>query len=107
MFLDECSRVYQATLHIVLMDNGSCHTATSLVIPHHVVCLFLPPDSPERNPIERRWRDMTDRLAWMLAGPLTALEHLVARLITDSTKAARRSLTSYPYLAEAVKAVSS
>jgi hypothetical protein len=43
MFLDEVSHVYQATLNLVLMDNGRCQTATSLVIPHTVGCLFLPP----------------------------------------------------------------
>jgi transposase len=107
LFLDEFSRVYQETLNIVLMDNGSCHTAKSLVIPHNVVCLFLPPYSPELNPIERVWQDMKDQLAWILAGTLAELEHHVARLITDYTKAALRSLTSYPYFVGAVNAVSS
>jgi putative transposase len=43
IFLNEFSHCYQETLNIVLMDNGSCHTAKSLVSPHKVVCLFLPP----------------------------------------------------------------
>lgn len=105
MFLDEFSHVYQETLNIVLMDNGSCHTAKSLVIPHNVVCLFLPPYSPELNPIERLWRDMKDQLAWLLVGTLAELEHHVEMLITHYTKAAIRSLTSYPYFVDAVNAV--
>jgi hypothetical protein len=107
VFLDEFSHVYQETLNIVLMDNGSCHTAKSLVIPHNVVCLFLPPYSPELNPIERVWQDMKDQLAWMLAGTLAELEHHVEMLITDYTKAALRSLTSYPYFVQAVNAICS
>jgi hypothetical protein len=43
MCLKGLSHGYQETLNSVLMDNGSGHTATSLVIPHKVVCLFLPP----------------------------------------------------------------
>lgn len=43
IFLDEFAHHYRDTLNIVLMDNGSCHKAKALVIPEHVVCLFLPP----------------------------------------------------------------
>jgi putative transposase len=83
LFLDEFSHVYQETLNIVRRDNGSCHTAKSLVIPPNVVCLFFPPDSPELHPIERVWQEMKDPLAWMLAGTLAELEHHVERLIPD------------------------
>ena len=43
IFLHEFADHYRDTLNIVLMDNGSCHKAKSLMIPSHVVCLFLPP----------------------------------------------------------------
>jgi hypothetical protein len=43
IFLNEFAHYYQDTLNIVLMDNGSCHKAKSLVIPANVVCLFFPP----------------------------------------------------------------
>lgn len=43
IFLNEFAHYYPDTLNIVLMDNGSCHTAKSLVLPVNVVCLFFPP----------------------------------------------------------------
>jgi transposase len=52
------------------MDNGNCHTAKSLVIADKVVCLFLPPYSPEINPIERLWQDVKAQLAWLVATAL-------------------------------------
>jgi transposase len=107
MVLNEFSHGYQDTLDIILMDNGSCHTAKSLGIPPNAVCLFLPPYSPELHPIERLWREMKDRLAWMLVGTLAELEHHVEMLITHYAKAAIRSLTSYPYFVDAVNAVCS
>jgi DDE superfamily endonuclease len=107
MLLDEFSHVYQETLNLVLTDNGRCHTAKSLVIPHTVVCLFLPPYRPELNPIERLWRDMKEQPAWLLVGTLPELEHHVEMLSTHYTKAAIRSLTSYPYFVDAVNAVCS
>jgi transposase len=66
IFLNEVAHQYQETLHIVLMDNGSCHTAKSLLMPENIVCLFLPPYSPELNPIERLWQEVKAQLAWVV-----------------------------------------
>jgi hypothetical protein len=74
IFLNEFSHSYQETLNMILMDHGSCHQAKSLVLPDHVVCLFLPPYSPELNPIERLGRDLQDRLAWVRFTQLEELE---------------------------------
>jgi hypothetical protein len=60
ILLQECAHRYHDTLNRVLMDHGSGHTAKSLGTPANVVCLFIPPYSPERNPIERLWREMKD-----------------------------------------------
>jgi transposase len=105
IFLDEFAHSFQGTLNIVLMDNGSCHKAKSLVIPANVVCLFFPPYSPELNPIERLWRDMKDQLAWVLATTIEELEHDVAAIIRHYARAAIRSLTSYPYFVQATNAL--
>ena len=105
IFLNELAHQYQDTLNLLLMDNGSYHKAKSLVIPDNVVCLFLPPYSPELNPIERLWRDLKDRLAWVLVAQIEALEHHVETLIRQYSKAAIQSLTSYPYFIHAVNAL--
>jgi transposase len=105
IFLNEFADHYQDTLNIVLMDNGSCHKAKSLMIPSNVVCLFLPPYSPELNPLERLWQDMKAQLAWVLAAQIDELEHRVALIIRQYSKAALQSLISYPYFVQAVNAL--
>jgi transposase len=40
---------------IVLMDKAGWHTASDLVVPENLSLVFLPPYSPELNPIERLW----------------------------------------------------
>jgi transposase len=107
IFLDEFAHHYQETLNIVLMDNGSCHTAKSLVMPENLACLFLPPYSPELNPIERLWQDVKAQLAWVLTAALDELEDHVGRVITQYSKAALQTLTSYPYFVQAVNALDS
>jgi putative transposase len=107
IFLNEFSHSYQETLHIVLMDNGSCHKANSLVIPDNVVCLFFPPYSPELNPIERLWQDVKAQFAWVVTAAIEEWEHRVEMIITQYAKTAIRSLTSYPYFVHALNAVCS
>jgi transposase len=107
IFLNEFAQHYQKTLNIILMDNGSCHTAKSLMIPENIVCLFLPPYSPELNPIERLWQDVKAQLAWVAAAAIEELEHRVERILTHYSQATIRSLTAYPYFVRAVNAVSS
>jgi transposase len=107
IFLDEFADHYQDTVNIVLMDNGSCHKAKGLIIPDNVVCLFMPPYSPELNPIERLWRDMKDQLAWVLAAQIEELEHRVEIIIRQYSKATLQSLTAYAYFVQAVNALCS
>jgi len=107
IFLKEFAHHYQNALNIVLLDNGSCHQAKSLVIPDNVVCLFLPPYSPELNPIERLWQDVKAQLAWVLAVRIEELEQQVETIIRQYSKAAIRSLTAYPYVVQAVNALHS
>jgi transposase len=107
IFLNEFAHQYQETVNIVLMDNGSCHTAKSLVIPENMVCLFLPPYSPELNPIERLWQDVKAQLAWVLSPQIEALEDQVETIIRQYAKATIHSLTSYPYFVQAVNALCS
>jgi putative transposase len=107
IFLNEFGHQYQDSLNIVLMDNGRCHTAKSLVIPANLVCLFLPPYSPELNPIERLWQDVKAQLAWVLPTRIEALESQVETIIRHYTTAAMQSLTSYPYFVQAVNALCS
>ena len=42
----------------MVLDNGRFHQAKSLEIPENIVFVFLPPYSPELNPIERLRQDM-------------------------------------------------
>jgi len=89
----------------MLMDNRSCHKAQSLMITANVVYLFVPPYSPELNPIERLWQEMKAQLAWILAAAIDELEHHVETIIRRYSKAVLHALTSYPYFVRAINAL--
>jgi transposase len=41
---------------IMVLDNAGWHVARSLKVPPNLTLLFLPPYSPELNPVERLWQ---------------------------------------------------
>ena len=55
-FLEVFGESLSADEHAVLvMDNAGWHHSKGLTIPENVTPLYLPPYSPELNPIERLW----------------------------------------------------
>jgi hypothetical protein len=102
IYLDEFSKAYADSFNVMLLDRGKFHQAKSLRIPHNIAFVFLPPYSPELNPIERLWEDIKAEIADELYPTIQALMDRVASIIKRYAKAAIQSLTSYPYLIEAV-----
>lgn len=107
VFIDGFAAAYPDTLNLVVLDNSRCHTAKGVCVPENVRFVFLPPYSPELNPIERFWRDLKDHLAWLQFTDLADQHDFVGALLRAYTPAAIQSLTGYTYFVEAVNALSS
>jgi transposase len=102
LFLAELAQAVAPGAHaVVLMDKAGWHIADELVVPANVTPVFLPPYSPELNPIERLWLYLKDN----------QLSHCVFDTTSDIidaccdawngllTETGRiRSLCSYPWL---------
>jgi hypothetical protein len=98
-FLGELAAAYPAERVILVVDNAGWHRARDLAVPANVILWFLPPHSPELNPVERLWHWLRDQhtrgvlfhdreaLATTLCQALTALMDDPARV---------RSLTGGP-----------
>ncbi len=55
-FLGVLSREVDAgDLVVLIMDRAGWHRSKRLVVPKNIVVLYLPPYSPELNPVERLW----------------------------------------------------
>lgn len=107
VFLDAFASAYPDTLNLVVLDNSRCHTAKAVQVPENVRFVFLPPYSPELNPIERLWRDLKDHLAWLHFPDLAIQQDFVGALLRRYTPGMIQSLTAYSYFVEAVNALSS
>ena len=85
-FLEKFSEAFPESLNLLVLDNGRFHQAKSLKIPENVVLLFLPPYSPELNPIERLYQDIKAKL---FTQPYEALEDIRFQSHRDTSKLLR------------------
>lgn len=105
VFIAALAVAYPDTLNLIVLDNSRCHSAKDVRVPDNIQFVFLPPDSPELNPIERLWRDLKDRLAWLHFPDLPAQQEFVGAFVRTYTPTMIQSLTGYSYFVEAVNAL--
>ncbi len=106
LFLNALSTARPDTLNVLLLDNSRCHTSQDLVVPANVVLLFQPPYAPELNPAERVWEALKDALAWACFADLAALQARVIAIVQTWDAQLLRSLTAYPFIMDAINALS-
>jgi len=55
VFLRELAKEYPDDFLLIVMDGASWHKAKGLQMPDNIKLLYLPPATPEMNPIEQIW----------------------------------------------------
>jgi transposase len=102
LWLDHFAQAFPASLNLLVLDNGAFHKAHALQWPSNVAPVFLPPYSPDLNPIERLWRELKAQLADAVAQSLDELSETVCRLLQHYAHAGLKSLTGCAYFVQAV-----
>ena len=60
-FLRQVSQDYPDDYMLLVMDNAIWHKSSTLEIPSNVELAFIPPYTPEMNPIEQVWKEIRKR----------------------------------------------
>ena len=55
IYLQELSKEFPDDKIVLIMDGAGWHKSKSLNIPDNIDIIYLPPYSPELNPVERLW----------------------------------------------------
>lgn len=61
LFLKELSEQYSEDMILLCCDGAAWHTSKTLLVPENIVLFFLPPYTPEMNPIEQIWKEIRKR----------------------------------------------
>ena len=60
-FLRQVSQAYPDDYMLLVMDNAIWHKSSILEIPSNIELAFIPPYTPEMNPIEQVWKEIRKR----------------------------------------------
>jgi putative transposase len=58
VFLSELSARYPDDVILLVTDGASWHRSEGIQIPENIELFFLPPATPEMNPIEQIWKEI-------------------------------------------------
>jgi len=101
IFLDEVSARHPDARLVMVLDGGGWHKADALQVPKNMRLIFLPPYSPELNPVEHIWDELREKSFGNLAFySLDALEdHLAVALRTLEQDTPRvESIVAWPWI---------
>jgi len=60
-FLQDLSSQFPRSLILLALDGASWHKSKGLIIPDNIRLFYLPPATPEMNPIEQIWKEIRKR----------------------------------------------
>lgn len=58
MFLEELSKKYSDDIILLCCDGAAWHKSKSLQVPDNIILFYIPPYTPEMNPIEQIWKEI-------------------------------------------------
>lgn len=99
VFLRHLSDTYIHDKIILVCDGAAWHKAKALKIPDNIRLLFLPPATPEMNPIEQIWKEIRKR--GFRNEIFKTLEHVIGRLcdtICSLSKDVIKSITGRDWI---------
>ena len=61
LFLEELSKQYPDDIIILCLDGAAWHKSNMMNLPYNIRLVYIPPYTPEMNPIEQIWKEIRKR----------------------------------------------
>jgi len=98
-FLAELSKQFPNDYILLCGDRASWHRAKDLVIPENIELFFIPPYTPEMNPIEQIWRELrTCGFKNTLFASLQKVEEMLCKVIRSLSADTVQAITGRDWL---------
>ena len=92
-YLKDLSEIYNHYRIVLCTDNAGWHISSGLIVPENVVFLYLPPYSPQLNPVEHVWS--TTKYGCLANWPAPDVDTLHDRVETElSLQSKNRAILS-------------
>ena len=98
LFLAEMSKELGESEALIIMDGAGWHKSKDLEIPKNITIKYLPPYSPELNPVERIWLYIKQNtIKNKIYEDLSALEDVVCDFIKNLSLEQIKNICNYNY----------
>lgn len=99
IYLDEFSKTIGSNKILLIMDQAGWHKSKALIVPDNIIIWYLPPYSPELNPIERLWKQIKQNTLYnRLYTSLNQLENAVQKYFDTFTNEMLAQLCACSYI---------
>lgn len=99
IFLEQMSKELGDKKAFLVMDCASWHKSKGLKIPENITIIYLPPYSPELNPVERLWQYIKHNiLRNKIYDTIDMLKEVLSEFICNIEKSSIRTICSVNYL---------
>lgn len=98
-FLEQLSLEFPNDFIVLVCDGAAWHKSKSLIIPDNMELVFIPPYTPEMNPIEQIWKELRSR--GFCNEAFTSLQKVMDRLclvIRNLSKETVKSITGRQWI---------
>ena len=92
IFLQELSKRYPDDTILLCCDGAAWHKSDALRLPDNIKLFFLPPYTPEMNPVEQIWKEL--RRIGFRNEVFATLEKVVDRLCESICRLAPQTIRS-------------
>jgi hypothetical protein len=99
VYLNALSQELNEKKIIMIMDGAGWHKSKDLKVPSNIEIIYLPPYSPELNPVERLWGYIKQcTIRNKIYDTLESLEDEICHFLCDLTEETIMSVCNVPYL---------
>lgn len=100
IFLKELKKLHPNQSVCVIMDNAPCHKPKILHLLEGLSIIYLPPYSPELNPVERYFEEMRRATANQIFTTIDDLEKRLTNTINSWSDEMVKNLTCFEWIKE-------
>ena len=95
-FSEEVSKSFAGYHILMIPDRAGWHTTGKLKVPSDITLHFLPPTSPQLNPIERIWRHIkTNHFHNVIHNTIEEVKNSISKGLCSLTAADVASICAY------------
>jgi len=102
-FMQNIADIYPKDQIVLVCDNAWWHKSKYTKVPDRITVVYIPPYTPEMNPIEQVWREIRTRMGNHIFQSIEEVLSNLKETISRISRNVMRSITQRDWIAKTIK----